>query len=167
MKSRILVCVCGADGKKPRYNRVFTGTISCMLTPPVPSTPFSLGPLPHCNAPIRSQFSEVVESLLGRTHLLSTTPMLAFPWRLGPVVRLRASRAQRSRAQRSRAQLMVMKQQREKHDWGMETFDPRPDPRKSCWRWFKVTVCHEHGSTVAHSGLWHSVAYESRPRPHG
>ncbi len=28
MKSRILVCVCGADGKKPRYNRVFTGTIS-------------------------------------------------------------------------------------------------------------------------------------------
>ncbi len=27
MKSRILVCVCGADGKKPRYNRVFTGTI--------------------------------------------------------------------------------------------------------------------------------------------
>ncbi len=28
MKSRILVCVCGADGKKPRYYRVFTGTIS-------------------------------------------------------------------------------------------------------------------------------------------
>ncbi len=162
MKSRILVCVCGADGKKPRYNRVFTGTISCMLTPPVLSTPLSLGPLPHCNAPIRSQFSEVVESLLRRTHLLSTTPMLAFPWRLGPVVRLRASRAQRSRAQ-----LMVTKQQREKHDWGMETLDPRPDPRKSCWRWFKVTGCHEQGSTVAHSGLWHSVACESRPRPHG
>ena len=70
-----------------------------MLTPPVLRTPLSLGPLPHCNAPIRSQFSEVVESLLRRTHLLSTTPMLAFPWRLGPVVRLRASRAQRSRAQ--------------------------------------------------------------------
>ncbi len=28
MKSRILVCVCGADGEKPRYYRVFTGTIS-------------------------------------------------------------------------------------------------------------------------------------------
>jgi len=27
MKSRILVCVCGADGEKPRYYRVFTGTI--------------------------------------------------------------------------------------------------------------------------------------------
>ncbi len=28
MKSRILVCVCGADGEKPRYYRVFTGTIN-------------------------------------------------------------------------------------------------------------------------------------------
>jgi len=28
MKSRILVCVCGADGEKPRYYRVFTGTIA-------------------------------------------------------------------------------------------------------------------------------------------
>jgi len=28
IKSRILVCVCGADGKKPRYYRVFTGTIA-------------------------------------------------------------------------------------------------------------------------------------------
>jgi len=28
MKSRILVCVCGADGEKPRYYRVFTGTIT-------------------------------------------------------------------------------------------------------------------------------------------
>ncbi len=30
MESRILVCVCGADGEKPRYNRVFTGTISSL-----------------------------------------------------------------------------------------------------------------------------------------
>ncbi len=37
MKSRILVCVCGADGEKPRYYRVFTGTI-LQLSPQVPRT---------------------------------------------------------------------------------------------------------------------------------
>ena len=36
MKSQILVCVCGADGKKPRYNRVFTGTILSERRPTEP-----------------------------------------------------------------------------------------------------------------------------------